>query len=55
MLMRPPEQGPPPRGLMAPPPEAFADFDARVELRRFLWGVVLVLAAVLWLLDVTAA
>jgi hypothetical protein len=55
MLMRPPEQGPPKRGLMVPPPDAYAGYELEVELRRFLWGAVLVLAAVLWLMDVTAA
>ena len=42
----------PPRGLMTMDARAFAEFDLHVELRRLLWGAVIVLVLVLYLLDV---
>jgi hypothetical protein len=38
--------------LLALHPEAFADFDLHVEVRRLLWGAVAVLALVLLLAQV---
>ena len=38
-----------PRGLMSVDVEAFADFDLHLEVKRFLWGVAVVLALVVYL------
>jgi hypothetical protein len=39
----------PPRGLMSGDVAAFAEFDLHIELKRFLWGAVALLAFVLYL------
>jgi hypothetical protein len=44
----------PPRGLMSSEIGSFAGFDVHVELTRLLWCGAVVLAAVLYLLHISA-